>query len=680
MTRSFALLLIAALACVANSASAEPVRHPSGRTIALATPAPHSEPARSAALLTSVTLGDLGFAAGLRFSNLGGRRDIFVPMPEGADISVSEIRLVLDDITAREARRNLEILVNDHSAAAIALDGRGLGRVIRLTLAGTRARHGFLKLGFIYSGAASQDRCIDVRTIGDSLTLRAETALEIEIRSATLDIMSITALMPRNVSVVIAGQRPSATDVAAALTVGRRLKTSGHRVTFHQGFDSLPELTKRDDSRRWTRGLVLIGSPQDVAPYLDGTDIMLASIAPADGALAVARVDGLPALVVADSSTVPAARLLGSRELAAVRGMPLASVGAGSAATAAGTWVTFDELALSPDVAEVFGRADIVFTIPTRMLPAGTRPSRLALDVMVAPDGAGEKAVISTFVNDRLLGSTVAAVGKPTKLDLELPKGLIGADLNVRTQVQRRSAQGDCQFEPQGYPAQILGSSAVIVVDGKTKPNSFADLAAFWATGVEVWLPSPALTRTAPMLGLITDALARLSPDTAPIAVKFVRDQAPTPTSAFIALTPQAPAGATSRVHFDRGRIAVTDREGKTLMDLGGATSSAVAQIVSAGSHPGLWIKVLAADSTPPAPGDLRLDRGDVAFIDQSGIALALSNDRDASVRVTYPDQLSWLTIAERFRPWIIGALWLFATVMFMLLLQRMLRRRGARD
>ena len=146
----------------------------------------------------------------------------------------------------------------------------------------------------------------------------------------------------------------------------------------------------------------------------------------------------------------------------------------------------------------MFGRADITFAIATRTLPAGTKPSRLALDLMVAPDGAGEKAVVSVFVDDRLLGSAVAAVGEPTKFDLALPDGLVGTMMNVRVVVQRRSAQGDCRFEPQGYPAQVLGSSAVVLADATEKPHDFADLSAWWANGVEVWLPSPAVERPAP--------------------------------------------------------------------------------------------------------------------------------------------------------------------------------------
>jgi hypothetical protein len=121
----------------------------------------------------------------------------------------------------------------------------------------------------------------------------------------------------------------------------------------------------------------------------------------------------------------------------------------------------------------------------------------------------------------------------------------------------------------------------------------------------------------------------------------------------------------------------VADRGGRTLLDLGGFESGAVMQLVNAGGKPGLWMKPLAADGALPAPTELRLDRGDIAFVDPSGVALAMSSERDTLVRIAYPDQVSWLTVAERFRPWIMGTLWAALTIAFLFGLQRFLRRRG---
>jgi len=56
-----------------------------------------------------------------------------------------------------------------------------------------------------------------------------------------------------------------------------------------------------------------------------------------------------------------------------------------------------------------------------------------------------------------------------------------------------------------------------------------------------------------------------------------------------------------------------------------------------------------------------------------------MSTERDTVIKISYPDQVSWLTVAERFRSWIIAGLWLLATAALLLSLQRMFRRRPPR-
>jgi len=460
--------------------------------------------------------------------------------------------------------------------------------------------------------------------------------------------------------------------------VARSLASSGRRVTFHQGFERLAELAKRED-HRWTRGLVVIGSLQEASAYLDPPVAVVAGPATPFGALVAVRIGGAPALVVSDASAVRAGRLLGNPAINATRGVGAATVGELAGPRPAVSQVRFEELGVGLAQADVFGRAELPATVDTRSLPAGSKPVRLMLDVMVAPDGAGEKAVVSAFVNERLLGSAVAATGEPTRLDLPLLEGLVGTTASVRVVVQRRSAQGDCRFEPQGYPAQILGSSAVVLETADATARDFSDLVAHWAKTVEILLPRSAAERPLGTLALLADVLGALAPETAALTVRL-SDAAPAPAAPFIAVSHLPPSGSAPRVRFDRGRVAVADRAGQTLLDLGGFSSGAVAQLVTAGSHTGLWIKPLSDDGTLPAPAQLRLDRGDVAFLDSAGVALALSTVRDRLVRVTYPDQVSWLTVADRFRPWLIGSLWVLATLGFLFLLQRLLRRRPQHD
>ena len=691
------LLLASSLAVLTSSAYAQPlqplsIRGEPPRVVPLARRTPPATAAiapdvRVAApeasqksLVVGVLLADVGYSNGFRLSNLGGRREVYIPVPQGIELNLAELVLVLDDVSAHDARRSLEILVNDRSVSAVALDGKSTGRTVRVALANAAARDGYLKLSFVYSGAATQDRCIDVRYVGDSLTVRPESAVELEIGIAGApNITATAALMPQDVAIVLSNPQLPATDIATALTLARSLAVTGRKVTFHHGVESLPELVKREDRRRWTRGLIVVGALDRMAGRIDAPVATLASAAgaaPVDNTLAAARIGGVPVLLITDAASARAGRLLGNPSLAALRDTPAASVGQVTSPKGPADRVSFDELGLVPAQAEVFGRADLSVAIAGRALPSGTRPSRLVLDVMVAPDGAGEKAVVSAFVNERLLASTVAAIGEPTRLDFPLPDGLVGTVANIRATVQRRSAQGDCRFEPQGYPAEILGSSSVILSPAGSVAEDFSDLATLWANGIEVLIPPATALRPLTVVSLLADVLSALSKESAPINVKYTDGAAPAPTAPFLVVSNVPPVGATQRVRFDRGRVVIADRAGRTRLDIGGISTGAVAQIVTSGSQPGLWIKPLSSDGALPISPAVYLDRGDVAFLDKTGVALALSTERDTLLRISYPEQGSWLTFFERFRSWIVGGAWVVITIVVLFALQRMYRRR----
>src|ERR1700691_6025415 len=268
---SFAITLPAMLlATAAQAQSLLPVRRPAyaPRSIvavpATVSSAPETTAPGPSGLTAKVTLGDIGFVNGLRFSNLGGRHDIFVPLPEGDGLAVSDLVLVIDDVSAHDARRNLEVQVNDRTATAIALDGNSHGRTIRVPLGKITPKDGYLKLSFLYSGAATIDRCIDVRAVGDTLTTDPATAVDVSVgQAATLGVATTAALMPRDVAVVLPARRAAANEIATAVTVARSLISSGRHVWFYHGYDALPDLSRRDADGRWTRGIVLVGPLAD---------------------------------------------------------------------------------------------------------------------------------------------------------------------------------------------------------------------------------------------------------------------------------------------------------------------------------------------------------------------------------------------------------------------------------
>jgi hypothetical protein len=90
----------------------------------------------------------------------------------------------------------------------------------------------------------------------------------------------------------------------------------------------------------------------------------------------------------------------------------------------------------------------------------------------------------------------------------------------------------------------------------------------------------------------------------------------------------------------------------------------------------GLWLRPGRA-----VPGQglepIRLDRGDIAVIDREGIALAFSTEHRQAVNVVYHDIRSWMDLAGEYRPWIVGAIWLALTAIFIRALSLMYRRRS---
>ena len=334
----------------------------------VAAPATAAEPTR---LIAAVTLADIGFVNGLRFANLGGHHELFVPLPQSGDIAASELVLDLDDVSAHEARRNLEVQVNDRTVTAIVLDGKSRDRIVRIPLGRTKPKDGYLKLTFLYSGAATLDRCIDVRYVGDSLTIRPETAVEVDLGAAVqLDVATTAALMPRDVAVVLPGRRVEPSEMATAVTVARSLMSSGRHVTFYHGYSAATELAKSADAGRWSRGIVLVGPLAEATSVVDSPIAKVAGPMQSFGMLAAVRVAGQPALVVSDGDAVRAGRLFASPLLAATRGVAAATVGGASTLELPTDSVSFDQLAVAPAQAEVFGRADLVSVLDTRRLPA----------------------------------------------------------------------------------------------------------------------------------------------------------------------------------------------------------------------------------------------------------------------------------------------------------------------
>ena len=192
--------------------------------------------------------------------------------------------------------------------------------------------------------------------------------------------------------------------------------------------------------------------------------------------------------------------------------------------------------------------------------------------------------------------------------------------------------------------------------------------------GVDIILPAdPARLREG--LAHLIAIGADLLPAEAPITVRL--ETRPTiGERPFIAVSRLEPAETDPRLRFDQGRLAITRSDGRLLVDLANSDQNpTIAQVVRSPRASGLWLRpgqaIPQAGSRP-----VRLDRGDVAVIDEEGLALAFSAGGKQVAAIAYTDIRSWRDLAGEYRPWIVGAIWLVAVAFFAVGMTKTFRRR----
>jgi hypothetical protein len=606
-------------------------------------------------LVRRISVGDLGFAGGIALEGLGAARDIFLPVPRDVPLLGARLVLQVESRSIFAGRRGVEVLANGRPILSRALpDG---GERIELSLpieADDLARgNGFLRLTIRSIGALTENRCLDQRLAGERLTVLEGSHLELRLPGDVRPgAAALVQLMPREVTVVTRpGPLPPA-EAMAALTAGHALAARGHNVSF-----ASDEPAARGPDGGWTRGVVLVGEavPQGAA-----------------GRLEAVTAGGLPALALGGARPDIAARALAAPWQAVADGQRQEVAAALARLPGQGEpGLALPLIGLRGDLGaqDIVERGGWTIEFGARDLPPGTRPSALVLDIAAAPDAAGERPVAAVFFNETLIASQSLGAQMLARLVVPVPDGLAALDNRVRVVVQRRPRGGECETQPAGAPVQILPSSALRLAAAPMPPADFFELAPRWRDGVAILSDAPV---TAARLALMLAVLRGHAPPGAPL---MLGDAGATPAAPFLAFTVEPPPGLrTPPLRFDRGRVVVADRQGRTVLDLAAPGGVTTAQLVAtSGGVPGIWVRTAEG----AVPRVLPLDRGDVAFADANGVTLAFATGREQLLRVTYPDDPGLLALVERYRPWIVGGLWLALTALLVGAVVRRWRRRN---
>ena len=103
------------------------------------------------------------------------------------------------------------------------------------------------------------------------------------------------------------------------------------------------------------------------------------------------------------------------------------------------------------------------------------------------PDGNPHRASLSAWINGVLLGSVPMADEGATHLDVRVPDGMVHSLNGIEVRVTREQ-NSDCGDIPRGFPAQLLGTSEVLLGDAG-KLEAFHDFAAASGQGLTVVVP-----------------------------------------------------------------------------------------------------------------------------------------------------------------------------------------------
>ncbi|MDP3414823.1 MAG: hypothetical protein Q8S40_02465 [Falsiroseomonas sp.] len=585
-----------------------------------------SATAEAAPLQRRLTLGEIGLPTGLGFDAAGTEASF--PLPRG--------------VPGLAARLALEFELSAPFPGRHAVELRANGRLLGSTAFPPGSSRLTLDVALAEADLAETELRLGLRLLGDtdqaSATLLPASHLALLLPDpGQLSVAALFGLLPPVTQVLLRPGPISATEAAAALRIGLALAASGRQATIASAPPGVA-LAGRGGTRLWANGAVLVGEGAEAAT--------------------VRLVNGLPVLSLGGATPESLARLLDSPW----RGLALAERLTGGAATevapAAEPPTSLPFTALRGSLApQETARAAWNLSFSLRDLPPGTQPSGLEVLLRAAPDPAGAPGVATILLNDVILGSTTLTADGQGRIALPVPGEALAAQNRIEVVLQRATASG---------PAQLLPGSQLRLAPAGA-PRDFLGLPAAFGTGVEVLVDAPGGVLVAEALNPLLWVLRAVVPAAAPLRVTLAEPGTPaSPTGPFVAATFEPPSGSDPVLRFDAGRIQLSNRAGRPVLELGGVARAISVQLVTAGGQPGLWLRPIGPPPLLPAAAP-RLDRGDVALLDGQGVALAWSSTPGPQLRVDYPDAprpAGWLPALMAWRPWIVGVLWLAGFVL----------------
>ncbi len=596
-------------------------------------------------LLRRINFAEIGFRDGVEFTQLAGDREIFFPAPDTDALLAARLTLEIRHGATIPADRYIRVSLAGRIAGVYSLEGLQGSQSLTIDVPRSALRNGFLRVGLFYSGAATEQICVDERSSGDFVQIGANSAVTYDLRASALDTpLAVARIMPPELRIDLPGGPPDDATLAYVLQAGAIHGGASGRVAF---------VPRGDNNAHWRE-----------------TDLQIVPGPTTSGArVSVVQSNGRPSIRFSGVNPQSGLRQLASR-WAAFSDVPETATGMFDPTgpdnedriSLAGFGAAFSPVQVMKDA-----RVEVSFAAED--VPVQRRVA--AVELLMTSGGGDMTAAV--HLNGTLLGGLELSEDGPQRVSFDVPMGLVGRNNLLSVAFQRQIMAGNCRFSQRSYPAQLLAASHLVLQPQEDTPRDFHALAQAYRDSVELVVSADeTLDRTQLPAWLATVGGAAIPARAEVILQDRLSNERP-----FLYVSNIPPNGAEARLRFDKGSIEIVDANDETIFRGTDLTHFGILQIVEVNGQRGLWLR--PGNGSPPAPDEttpIILDRGDIAIFDERGIALVTSTERSDLLRIVYPENFDLLQTLEAYRPWLVGGGWLGMTALLLGFLQRRYRMR----
>lgn len=614
----------------------------------------------------SISLKELGYEDGISFEGAATRHEakLAYSVPRDTLISSANIHLRYTTSPLLNELANVLLLVNGHPLKQVQLADEKYNHELKVEIPVDLLQAGTLDITLKVALFVSDDRCLDSRIDSALLHIESDSILTIGYQGGIASLRDAWILLPEKVVLTIPSKPFSEDEYSATWEIMDHLYRQGKEVVIthypeigHIVIGDRSKLKKQLQLEMQSSAL----SQKDSNPLKSTDDSNMIELvsSPLRSVISITR----PAEI-----SVSALMSDTWQKLVAGRQYQTFTTGLNEQFNNSTHLNELDyakeirlaDLGMDTSIHYVRANTEWKLLLDPFRMPAGTRPTRLFIDLIAPPPPNKTAFSLYAYLNGIMVYAQQLEDSRDIQhLQIPLPLRYQQLYNNIRIQIMHAEASGDCKHDLAAFPVQLLPESTLIVEQSTDSPERFVDLPAYLADQFDFYLPLAYLEDPVQSLPFIAAFTARYPVPFASRKAIFTKPGQPlSPERPFIALGDVEFEELKARVSYDRGRIEIRDRKGKSLLQVDELSKVSIAQLVTSQGQHGLWLR--SGDSDPyPDVRKLFLNEGDVAFADQSGLLFSLNSVEANLARVHYPAVRDWLTIANEYRFWIMAFAWL---------------------